>query len=78
MSESALYTEDIDWRRVVIDTVIPNSTRVYVTTPTPSTRLPEVTSPLDALTWDAAGDVVAHRAVPAARRRAGCGSGSAP
>ncbi|WP_233438738.1 depupylase/deamidase Dop [Kocuria varians] len=63
IQESALYTEDMDWRRVVMNTVIPNGARVYVDHSHPEYSSPEVTSPLDALTWDAAGDVVAHRAV---------------
>jgi len=63
ISESAMYTEDMDWRRVVMNTVIPNGARVYVDHSHPEYSSPEVTTPLDALTWDAAGDVVAHRAV---------------
>ena len=77
ISESALYTEDMDWRRVVMNTVIPNGARVYVDHSHPEYSSPEVTSPLDALTWDAAGDVVAHRAVQALAEQA-AGSGSAP
>ena len=72
ISESAMYTEDMDWRRVVMNTVIPNGARVYVDHSHPEYSSPEVTTPRDALTWDAAGDVVAHRAVAdLARRSAG-------
>lgn len=63
ISESAMYTEDLDWRRVIMNTVIPNGARVYVDHSHPEYSSPEVTTPLDALTWDAAGDVVAARAV---------------
>lgn len=77
ISESALYTEDMDWRRVVMNTVIPNGARVYVDHSHPEYSSPEVTSPRDALTWDAAGDVVAHRAVQLLAEQA-AGSGSAP
>ncbi|RKQ36316.1 depupylase/deamidase Dop [Kocuria tytonis] len=61
--ESGMHPEDVDWRRVVMNTVIPNGARVYVDHSHPEYSSPEVTTPLDALTWDAAGDVVAHRAV---------------
>lgn len=63
ITESAMYTEDMDWRKVIMNTVIPNGARVYVDHSHPEYSSPEVTSPLDALTWDAAGDVVATRAV---------------
>ncbi|MDO4919497.1 depupylase/deamidase Dop [Kocuria sp.] len=63
IGESAMYTEDMDPRRVVMNTVIPNGARVYVDHSHPEYSSPEVTTPLDALVWDAAGDVVAHRAV---------------
>ena len=63
ITESAMYTEDMDWRKVIMNTVIPNGARVYVDHSHPEYSSPEVTSPLDALTWDAAGDVVAARAV---------------
>lgn len=63
ITESAMYTEDMDWRKVIMNTVIPNGARVYVDHSHPEYSSPEVTTPLDALTWDAAGDVVAARAV---------------
>ncbi|MBD2761523.1 proteasome accessory factor PafA2 [Kocuria sp. cx-116] len=63
ITESAMYTEDMDWRKVVMNTVIPNGARVYVDHSHPEYSSPEVTTPLAALTWDAAGDVVAARAV---------------
>ena len=69
ISESAMYAEDMDWRRVVMNTVIPNGARVYVDHSHPEYSSPEVTTPLDALTWDAAGEVVAHRAVVDLARR---------
>ena len=63
ISESAMYSQDLDWHRVIMNTVIPNGARVYVDHSHPEYSSPEVTTPLDALTWDAAGDVVAARAV---------------
>lgn len=63
ITESAMYSEDMDWRKVIMNTVIPNGARVYVDHSHPEYSSPEVTTPLDALTWDAAGDVVAARAV---------------
>ncbi|WNB89820.1 depupylase/deamidase Dop [Glutamicibacter protophormiae] len=74
IQESALYAEDMDWRRVVMNTVIPNGARVYVDHSHPEYSSPEVTNPLDALTWDAAGDVVAHRAVELLAQGAGQGA----
>lgn len=70
ITESAMYTEDMDWRKVIMNTVIPNGARVYVDHSHPEYSSPEVTSPLDALTWDAAGDVVAARAVEVLARGA--------
>ena len=76
ITESGLYSEDVDWRRVVMNTVIPNGARVYVDHSHPEYSSPEVTSPRAALTWDAAGDVVAARAVGFLAEGAAAGGGA--
>ena len=57
ISESAPYTEDMDWRRVVMNTVIPNGARVYVDHSHPEYSSPEVTDARQAVVWDKAGAI---------------------
>ncbi|MGQ1840045.1 depupylase/deamidase Dop [Kocuria turfanensis] len=65
LRESGLWAESMDWAQVVMNTVLPNGARLYVDHSHPEYSSPEVTTPRDAVLWDAAGDRVALDAVRA-------------
>ncbi|WP_188539749.1 depupylase/deamidase Dop [Kocuria dechangensis] len=65
LTETGLYAESMDRRQVVMNTVLPNGARLYVDHSHPEYSSPEVTTPRDAVLWDAAGDRVALDAVRA-------------
>ncbi|WP_309124977.1 depupylase/deamidase Dop [Kocuria sp.] len=74
LHDAGLYAESLDWRQVVMNTVLPNGARLYVDHSHPEYSSPEVTTPRDAVLWDAAGDRVAAdtvRAVAAAEPTTG-------
>ncbi|WP_353301213.1 depupylase/deamidase Dop [Kocuria rosea] len=65
LREIGSHAESLDWRQVVMNTVLPNGARLYVDHSHPEYSSPEVTTPRDAVLWDAAGDRVALDAVRA-------------
>ncbi|MCD1143823.1 proteasome accessory factor PafA2 [Kocuria sp. LUK] len=64
LTETGLWAEDTA-HRPVTNTVLPNGARLYVDHSHPEYSSPEVTTPRDALRWDAAGDRIALEAVRA-------------
>lgn len=68
LSEAGVFGERIDWEQVTMNSVLPNGGRLYVDHAHPEYSSPEVTSPRDAVLWDAAGDLLAARTVEAIAR----------
>ena len=65
LRDSGLWAEALDRPQAVMNTVLPNGARLYVDHSHPEYSSPEVTTPRDAVLWDAAGDLVALDAVRA-------------
>ncbi|GGH57444.1 depupylase/deamidase Dop [Rothia aerolata] len=63
LKESGLYAERLDWDSVTMNSILPNGARFYVDHAHPEYSSPEVTNPLDAVLWDAAGDHIAAQTV---------------
>ena len=56
------YPERLDWDAMTMNAILPNGARLYVDHAHPEYSSPETRSPLDAVRYDAAGDVIAYRA----------------
>ncbi|MDO4917639.1 MAG: depupylase/deamidase Dop [Rothia sp. (in: high G+C Gram-positive bacteria)] len=63
LRDSGQFAERINWDAVTMNSILPNGARLYVDHAHPEYSSPEVTSPFDAVLWDAAGDYVAARTV---------------
>lgn len=63
LRDSGLFAERLNWDAVTMNSILPNGARLYVDHAHPEYSSPEVTSPFDAVLWDAAGDWTAAQAV---------------
>ncbi len=59
LKESGMFAERLDWDKITMNSILPNGARLYVDHAHPEYSSPEVTSPQDAVLWDAAGDHIA-------------------
>lgn len=78
LSEAGHFAERIDWDAVTMNSILPNGARLYVDHAHPEYSSPEVTSPRDAVLWDAAGDLIAARTVAEIERQVAAGSLALP
>lgn len=70
LAESGMFAERLDWDAVTMNSILPNGARFYVDHAHPEYSSPEITSPMDAVLWDAAGDYIAAQTVETIARLA--------
>ncbi len=70
LKESGMFAERLDWDKITMNSILPNGARLYVDHAHPEYSSPEVTTPQDAVLWDAAGDHIAAVTVAALEKSA--------